>query len=116
MSERAQVNGRPHFFECTGREVLGFFDQQQRPVAAQLAQSSADMSHVVAAAHLGLDAQLPAQGANEVAPGERGVSQREDFVSFFGQLVCDWDRTAIYGSAPVQTPDKPVLNLGVKEP
>ena len=46
-----------------------------------------DIGHVVAAAHLGLDAQLTAQGADEVAAGERGVSQREDFVSFFGQLL-----------------------------
>ena len=46
-----------------------------------------DIGHVVAAAHLALDAQLTAQGADEVTAGEREVSQREDFVSFFGQLV-----------------------------
>jgi putative transposase len=31
--------------------------------------------------------EVTAKGADEVAAGERGVSQREDFVSFFGQLV-----------------------------
>jgi hypothetical protein len=30
--------------------------------------------------------------------------------------VDDWDRKAIYGAAPVQIPDKRILNLGVKDP
>ena len=51
-------------------------------------KSRVDIGHVVAAAHSGVGRpELTAQGADEVAAGERGVSQRENFVSFFGQLL-----------------------------
>ena len=53
-----------------------FFEHQQRPAAAQLTKSRVDVGHIVAAAYLGLDAQLAAQGADEVAAGKRGVSER----------------------------------------
>ena len=41
--------------------------------------------HIIAAAHLRLDAQLPAKCPQKVTSGERGVGQAKDFISLFGK-------------------------------
>jgi hypothetical protein len=42
-------------------------------------------------------------------------TQKPTWTSSPAKSVDDWDRTGIYGAAPVQKSEKRVLNLGVKE-
>jgi hypothetical protein len=65
VSVRAHVN--KHFFERTGREVLRFFEWQQRPAAAQLARAAWEFGNAVAAAHLKCSAR--SRSCRAPAPG-----------------------------------------------